>query len=43
MNNENFGILQVADFGMSLDLNFSKSHISGIRHGTPLYGRIQDS
>ena len=28
---------QVADFGMSLSLNCDKSHVSGIRHGTPLY------
>ena len=28
---------QVADFGLSLSLNCDKSHVSGIRHGTPLY------
>ena len=27
----------MADFGLSLSLNCDKSHISGIRHGTPLY------
>ena len=33
-----FILAQIADFGMSLSLNNgSKSHISGIRHGTPLY------
>ena len=28
---------QVADFGMSMNMSGNKSHVSGVRHGTPLY------
>ena len=27
----------MADFGLSLSLKCDKSHVSGVRHGTPLY------
>ena len=29
--------LQVADFGMSMNMSDNKTHVSGVRHGTPLY------
>ena len=29
--------LQVADFGMSMNMSGNKTHVSGVRHGTPLY------
>ena len=28
---------QVADFGMSMNIRDNHSHVSGVRHGTPLY------
>jgi serine/threonine protein kinase len=32
-----FSYLQVADFGMSLNMSGKDTHVSGVRHGTPLY------
>ena len=28
---------QVADFGMSMNIRGNKTHVSGVRHGTPMY------
>ena len=28
---------QVADFGMSMNIRANKTHVSGVRQGTPLY------
>ena len=29
--------MQVADFGMSMNIRGNKTHVSGVRHGTPMY------
>jgi serine/threonine protein kinase len=34
-------VYQVADFGLSKILNVDKSHLSGVRSGTPLYVALE--